>query len=258
MLNEIIILSIVFLSIIFQSIIGIGVLVLGTPILLILEYNLIEILSILLPFSILTSFINIFLINIRFSLKEINLSNLKLSLDPELKYNFFYICLPSLFVGLLLLKFLQYYLNFKIIIGSIILLSLFIKIFYEKTKLKFSNIMKKIFFFIIGVVHGLTNSGGTLLTIFISLYKKNFKKKSRLSITILYLFLALFQYLIFIFLFKIIPDSTEILIIVILTFVGSVVGNFLIKYISEDIIRLIINFTAFTTALFLIISGLTL
>lgn len=255
MLDEIIILSIVFLSIIFQSIIGIGVLVLGTPILLILEYSLIEILSVLLPFSILTSFINIFLINIGFSLKKINRFNLKLSLDPELKYNFFYICLPSLFMGLLLLKFLHNYLNFKIIIGSIILLSLFIKIFYEETKLKFSNIMKKIFFFIIGIVHGLTNSGGTLLTIFISLYKKNFKKKSRLNITILYLFLALFQYLIFIFLFTIIPDFMEILIIIFLTFVGSIIGNFLINYISEGTIKLIINFTAFITALFLIISG---
>ena len=134
----------------------------------------------------------------------------------------------------------------------------FTHVFYEEIKLKFSNIMKKIFFFIIGIVHGLTNSGGTLLTIFISLYKKNFKKKSRLNITILYLFLALFQYLIFIFLFTIIPDFMEILIIIFLTFVGSIIGNFLINYISEGTIKLIINFTAFITALFLIIGGLNL
>ena len=38
-----------------QSIVGVGVLVLGTPILLLLNYNMIEILSVLLPVSIMTS-----------------------------------------------------------------------------------------------------------------------------------------------------------------------------------------------------------
>ena len=41
-----------------QSIVGVGILVLGTPIMLLLEYNMTEILSTLLPISILTSLLN--------------------------------------------------------------------------------------------------------------------------------------------------------------------------------------------------------
>ena len=60
---DIILLSALFLFLsTIQSIIGVGVLVLGTPILLILNLNLEEILPILLPISILTSFLNLLLI----------------------------------------------------------------------------------------------------------------------------------------------------------------------------------------------------
>ena len=48
-----------------QSIVGVGVLVLGTPVMLILEYNMIEILSTLLPISILTSLINLIYFKIK-------------------------------------------------------------------------------------------------------------------------------------------------------------------------------------------------
>ena len=48
----------IIILIILQSIVGIGVLVVGTPLLLLLNYEIIEIMSFLLPISILTSFIN--------------------------------------------------------------------------------------------------------------------------------------------------------------------------------------------------------
>ena len=49
-----------FLSLVLiQTIVGVGVLVLGTPILLILDYNIVETISILLPVSILTSLMNL-------------------------------------------------------------------------------------------------------------------------------------------------------------------------------------------------------
>ena len=47
----------------FQSIIGVGVLVLGTPFLLILKFNIVEIFFILLPISIITSLLNLIVIN---------------------------------------------------------------------------------------------------------------------------------------------------------------------------------------------------
>ena len=48
-----------FTLVILQTIVGVGVLVLGTPILLILNYNIVESISILLPISILTSLFNL-------------------------------------------------------------------------------------------------------------------------------------------------------------------------------------------------------
>ena len=52
---------------IFQTIIGVGILVLGTPILLLIGYEMLEIMNILLPLSILNSLINIFYLKKRFN-----------------------------------------------------------------------------------------------------------------------------------------------------------------------------------------------
>ena len=67
-----------FFLIILQSIVGVGILVIGTPSLLLLEYSIIEILSILLPISILTSLLNLLIFNF---IKTEN----KLNIDSEYK-----------------------------------------------------------------------------------------------------------------------------------------------------------------------------
>ena len=61
-MEDTIIFTLILLLIIFQSIIGVGILVLGTPILLLINFDIIDIISILLPISILTSFINLIFI----------------------------------------------------------------------------------------------------------------------------------------------------------------------------------------------------
>ena len=75
--------------IILQSIVGVGVLVLGTPFLLILEFSIVDALFILLPISIVTSFINLIIMN--FSNQNLNKSTYK-----EFK-KFFAVCIPSIF-----------------------------------------------------------------------------------------------------------------------------------------------------------------
>ena len=60
------------LIVVLQSSIGIGVLVLGTPFLLLLKYDIVQVLFILLPLSILTSFINLILI--KFFNKKLNVA----------------------------------------------------------------------------------------------------------------------------------------------------------------------------------------
>ena len=63
------------LIVILQSAIGIGILVLGTPFLLILNYNIIDILYLLLPVSIFTSFTNLLIM--KFSNKTTDRSTYK-------------------------------------------------------------------------------------------------------------------------------------------------------------------------------------
>ena len=69
---------------ILQTIVGVGVLVLGTPLLLILNYNMIEIMNLLLPISITTSFLNYLYLSS-------NKKKLKIKLDQNIKKNFIFI-----------------------------------------------------------------------------------------------------------------------------------------------------------------------
>ena len=56
---EIIYLGLILSLVIIQSVVGVGVLVLGTPILLLLNFSLIDVIGLLLPVSITTSFLNL-------------------------------------------------------------------------------------------------------------------------------------------------------------------------------------------------------
>ena len=62
MLSDLEINLIILFLITIQSIIGVGILVIGTPTLLILNYDILDIYLILLPISILTSVLNLMLI----------------------------------------------------------------------------------------------------------------------------------------------------------------------------------------------------
>ena len=59
MIFEIILIGIILFLVILQSIIGVGVLVLGTPVLLLLGYTIIDTIGLLLPVSITTSAFNL-------------------------------------------------------------------------------------------------------------------------------------------------------------------------------------------------------
>ena len=168
-----------------QSSIGVGILVLGTPFLLILNYNIIDIFFILLPISIVTSIANIFIIKFQ-----------KKALDTKIfsdLIRFFAICIPSIILGLLLLKFFQNFINFNILVSAVIIISVFLVFFENKFKFKIYFFRKSILS-LVGIIHGLTNSGGTLMSLALS--SKNKKNFARYYITFFYLILASFQYLI--------------------------------------------------------------
>tara|TARA_B100001057_G_C22861225_1_gene954584 strand:- start:116 stop:847 length:732 start_codon:yes stop_codon:yes gene_type:complete len=225
-----------------QSCVGVGVLVLGTPFLLIMSFNIIEIFYILLPLSILTSLGNLLIIKL--SNKEIVLTNLK-----ELK-KFFIVCVPSIIVGLLILKYFQNYINFKILVSIVIIFSILLITFKDKIKFRI-NFFRVSILSIIGIIHGLTNSGGTLMSLSLSHDKQ--KIGARNSITFFYLFLAIVQYCITIIIFPELPFLLEIGDFILILIFGLLFGNILIKYLSENKFKLMINFLAIISSLILLL-----
>ena len=204
--------------VIIQTIIGIGVLVLGTPILLLLNFDMISILSLLLPISLITSSANLILM--KYSKKYKNIY-----VDKNIKKKFFIICLPSIIIGLYLLSLYSNYLNFKIIISIVIIFSLFLKIINKKIFTKVSILFLKFLMFFIGIIHGLTNSGGTLLMLFLNHVNKKKIYTSRQNTTYFYFYLDFFQYAIFYLFFYSIVEFNLNLNIVTQVKLGIVIGN---------------------------------
>jgi len=164
---------------IIQSIFGVGLLIFGTPIFLLLNYSFIESLNILLPISLLISFLQIS------SVKKIPKDFIK---------NLFFFSVPPLIVTLYLIKINLININFKLAISVLIIITSCFKLL----NLNISKLIKdrqKLIFFFIGLVHGFTNLGGSLLTI-ISTYLDNEKKVIRVNIAIGYFIFAFIQLII--------------------------------------------------------------
>ena len=242
MFDSLIILSYFFIIIILQSIVGVGVLVLGTPFLLILDYNIIDIFFILLPISMITSFSNLIIIN---------LSNKSLEKSTYKQFKkFFIVCVPSIFICLIILKIFNEFLNFKIIVALVIILSLLLIIFNEKINFKINFFRISILSFV-GIIHGLTNSGGTLMSLALSV--KNKKNYARLNTTFFYLILATFQYLLTLTIFFedfIFPNSFKLILVLLF---GVLVGNLVNYFLESKTYKMIVNFLAVISAIILIV-----
>ena len=170
---------VIFSLIIVQSIFGIGLLLFGTPTFILLDYSFAETLSILLPISMTISSLQII-----FSRQK----NKKFIRD----FNIY--CIPFLIISIYLILNFDDHINFNLFISLIILMVLVINLF--KNLIKFNSISTKIFLIIIGVVHGLSNLGGSLLSFLAVQLNKNDKILSRFFISYGYFMMAFFQYLV--------------------------------------------------------------
>ena len=114
--------------------------------------------------------------------------------------------------------------------------------------------MSKIFISLIGMVHGLTNSGGTLMSILILNKNIGKEKKSTNQIHFFYLLLAGTQYLILLYLIEnlskeSVKNFSDFFLLVI---VSSLIGNFISKKIDNNFVSKFIDFLAFFSCLVLI------
>ena len=167
----------ILITAIVQSIFGTGVLLFGTPLLLILGYNFQYALIILLPTSILISF---------FQLKN-NLDKI----DFQFYKKLFLFSIPPIILFFYLTNLNSIRIN---IFVGIFLVVVAIKenILSINRMIKFLIKYESLSLMIMGMIHGITNLGGALLSAIV--FSKNLSKDSkRTTIAICYLTFALFQ-----------------------------------------------------------------
>ena len=167
----------ILITAIVQSIFGTGVLLFGTPLLLILGYNFQYALIILLPTSILISF---------FQLKN-NLNKIDIQFYKKL----FLFSIPPIILFFYLTNLNSIRINLFV---GIFLVVVAIKenILSINRMIKFLIKYESLYLMIMGMIHGITNLGGALLSAIV--FSKNLSKDSkRTTIAICYLTFALFQ-----------------------------------------------------------------
>ena len=171
------ILIVVIITSFIQSIFGVGVLLFGTPLLLLLGYHFIQAVSILLPISLV---INIF---------QITKDYRKVDLDFYKKILLYTI--P--FVVIFLFVVTKIEINIGIIIGCFLLL-VAAKNYSARINEVIKSLVKyeRIYFMTMGIIHGLTNLGGSLLTAIV--HGKDYEKNvTRVTVAVSYATFALFQ-----------------------------------------------------------------
>jgi uncharacterized membrane protein YfcA len=231
--------SIIFLLSIIHSIFGIGLLAIGTPLLLLLDYNFLIILKILLPCSILIS-----------ALQIIKTRNISYG-DKKLIYR----SIPYVFLGAFIIYFFSSKINFKLTIGLSILTILFLKTFLKK---QINALIKKKKITLIcftGFFHGLTNTGGSLISLIFQDLKKN-KYEIQGCIAYAYFFYATIQYGLLVFFLKELLLDYNSFKLLIFTFVGYFLGNKIFKKVDFKIFNKILNFIIFFSSISLIFNEL--
>ena len=245
MFSELINFILVVSLVIIQSIAGIGVLVIGTPTLLFLNSSIIETMNYLLPISIFTSLLNLLIMKLKTESFYYNLDRLK---------SFFIICIPFVFFGLIILKYSHSIINYDYLVSIIIILTL---IFRNKISSYLKGVslkVNKLILMIIGIIHGMTNSGGTLLSILLLNLNKS-KKNSRSEITLFYFFLALLQFILFYFIFGLSENIYKYHLVIIYIVIGTILGNIFLKFTKDILFRRLIFFLAFISSVSLILKN---
>ena len=169
-----------------QSFFGAGMLLLGTPLLLLLGYEFVDILLVLLPISLA---INLF-----------QLAQYYQQVNLQFYRKILLLTLPPIAIFLFLVT--HFDINLSLFIGIFLLL-----IALKDYSVPIANVINKImhyetgYFLLVGIIHGLSNLGGSLLTALV--YQKNYPKEvARVTIAACYATFAVVQ-LLTLWLFKV-------------------------------------------------------
>ncbi|TXL15442.1 hypothetical protein BMR05_03770 [Methylococcaceae bacterium HT4] len=173
------ILAALILTTVIQSLFGVGILLFGTPLLLLLGYDFSYTLSVLLPISIAINMLQV--------VKHYNYINF------DLYKNILLYSIPFIVLFLFIIT------NIKVNIGLLIgvfLIFVALKNIFPRIEQSLRTMIKyeRIYLMIMGVVHGITNLGGSLLTALVH-EQGHSKNITRVTIAICYATFAVFQLL---------------------------------------------------------------
>jgi hypothetical protein len=221
---------------IFQSIFGVGLLVFGTPIFLQLGYDFFEVLNILLPFSIVISFLQLIT---------------KSELTDKFVKNFVFFCIPLLILSLVILENIYDQINIILIVAIIMVSFSTLNILVSKGMLKFrlNQSVRSLSLALLGLLHGFTNLGGGFLAL-ISSNIGNSKLEVRTNIAFGYLVFGAIQILyVNIFIQSMDLDNLFLIIIPIICFF---ISQIIFNKISGKLFPILINYMVLIYGIFLL------
>ena len=160
-----------------QSIFGVGVLLFGTPILLLLGYDFINVLSILLPISI--------------AINSLQIIKHYQFIDTSFYKHVLIYSIPLVVLFLLFVSTAK--INIGLLIGGFLVL-VALKSYFPAVEQALEKMLKyeRTYLAVMGLIHGLTNLGGSLLTAIV--HGKNYDKNTtRVTVAICYATFAVFQ-----------------------------------------------------------------
>jgi len=235
---DLIIVAVIIVTSVIQSLFGVGVLLFGTPLLLLLGYPFLESLLILLPISASINFLQI--------LKDYE------KIDLGIYKNILLLTVPFIIVFLFLVSKNSININFFI---GFFLVFIAIKEYIFLFQVWFDKLLNfnKIFYIVLGIVHGTTNLGGALLTAKVFHADLN-KYQKRATIAISYMTFALFQIVTILFL-----DVKYKLENLLYIFVGLIVylliNKFLFHKISDHKYDKLFSVFLVVTGILLVLKG---
>ena len=181
-------LTIIFLLCAFQSIFGVGLLLFGTPLFLMIGYDFSSTLAIILPVSVLISFLQI-------------IYKSQLNKNLILEYNKY--ALPFLVI-FLIFSIKTNYFDIKFFVSFLLIISSLLALMKNKiySFRKYIRLYRKYILIYIGSIHGLTNMGGGFLSIFSSIINEENKYLSRSYIAYGYFIMGIVQITTIVFISK--------------------------------------------------------
>lgn len=167
----------VLITTIIQSVFGVGVLLFGTPLLLLFGYQFLDALTILLPISL--------------AINAIQIARYYREIDKVFYIKVLIFTIPLIVISLFLLT--RSNINIGLLVGAFLIF-----VGLQNYSAKINSILQvlvryeKAYLVVMGVIHGLTNLGGSLLTAIVH-NKQLSKHSTRVTIAAAYASFAIFQ-----------------------------------------------------------------